>query len=69
MCEATGKKSDIPEDKRKVCPECGGKKVIDGACVCDMEWRGTEREGEWEDCHCAPEKSCPTCMGRGFVHA
>ena len=32
-------------EKRKVCPECNGEKTIQGTCVCDNEWRGTEKEG------------------------
>ncbi len=58
MAEETGK---------KICPECKGKKVIAGACECNMEWRGTEVNGEWNDCQCNEEEGCPICHGEGYV--
>jgi len=57
------------EAKKKVCPECGGKKTLPGTCVCDSEWRGTQRGEDWEDCQCNREETCPLCMGSGFVPA
>lgn len=52
---------------KKICSTCQGKKVIKGICECAMEWRGTQKENEWEDCQCTPELECPTCQGTGFV--
>ena len=55
------------EAKKKVCPECGGKKAVPGTCVCNSEWRGTQSGEEWEDCQCNKDETCPLCMGTGFV--
>jgi len=57
----------MEQDKKKVCPTCEGKKVIEGVCECSMEWRGTQGENGWEDCQCTPEQECPTCHGTGFI--
>ena len=57
----------MADRKEKVCPECNGKKVILGTCVCDSEWRGTQVGNEWEDCHCMPEITCHVCHGTGIV--
>ena len=45
----------------KICPECKGDKKIPGTCVCDMEWRGSRKDDEWEDCQCVDENICPVC--------
>lgn len=57
----------MADEARKVCPECDGKKKISGTCVCDMEWRGSPKGDEWEDCLCTEEETCPACHGTGFV--
>ncbi|MFP3984070.1 MAG: ankyrin [Desulfurivibrionaceae bacterium] len=57
----------MTEQGKMVCPECEGKKVISGTCVCDSEWRGTMVGNEWEDCQCTPEITCPKCQGTGYV--
>ena len=59
----------MSDEARKVCPECGGEKKIGGTCVCDMEWRGSQKGDEWEDCLCTEEEPCPVCQGSGFVPA
>ncbi|MBF0345042.1 MAG: ankyrin [Nitrospirae bacterium] len=50
-----------------VCPECKGKKTIEGDSVCNMEWRGNKPDDELNDCITEPEKECPTCHGRGYI--
>lgn len=55
------------EQEKMVCPECEGRKVVEGTCVCDSEWRGTMVNNEWEDCQCMPGTTCPTCNGTGYV--
>lgn len=57
------------EEKKTVCPDCNGKGQIEGTCVCDSEWRGSQVGDEWEDCHCTPTIPCPTCHGTGYVPA
>jgi hypothetical protein len=57
----------MTQETKKVCPTCQGKKVIEGVCECNMEWRGTQKGDEWEDCQCTPEQECATCSGTGFV--
>jgi len=57
----------MTQQTKKVCPTCQGKKVISGICECSMEWRGTQKGDEWEDCQCTPEQECQTCSGTGFV--
>ena len=57
----------MSEARTKICPDCNGRKEIEGQCVCDNEWRGTEKNGEWEDCHCTPTVPCPTCNGTGYI--
>ena len=55
----------MEKDKTVICPICQGKKVIEGVCECNMEWRGTAVDDGWEDCQCTPEQECPTCHGTG----
>jgi len=57
----------MAEKEKIVCPECKGRKVIPGRCTCNMEWRGTQRGEEWEDCQCNREEKCPVCNGTGYV--
>jgi RecJ-like exonuclease len=52
---------------RKKCPECGGKKIIPGVCECNVEWRGSQVDGEWNECKCTPDIPCPICNGTGFI--
>lgn len=59
----------MSEEKKTVCPDCNGKKEIEGTCVCNSEWRGSQIGDEWEDCHCTPTIPCPTCNGTGSVDA
>lgn len=54
-------------DTNKVCPECNGDKTIAGTCVCDSEWRGTQKGDEWVDCQCTEDEICPVCKGAGYV--
>ena len=54
-------------ETKKTCPECNGEKKIAGTCVCDMEWRGTQKGDEWIDCQCTDEEICPVCQGAGYV--
>ena len=53
--------------EKKVCPACQGKKIITGECVCDMEWRGTQKEDALDDCQCTPDQECSMCSGTGYV--
>ncbi|MEW6518848.1 MAG: ankyrin [Thermodesulfobacteriota bacterium] len=55
------------EKNTSICPTCAGEKVITGTCTCDMEWRGTQEDDNWEDCQCTPEVQCPTCHGTGVI--
>jgi hypothetical protein len=57
----------MTQKNMKICSTCKGKKVIEGICECSMEWRGTQKEDNWEDCQCTPEQECPSCQGTGFV--
>ena len=50
-------------ETKKICPECNGEKKIAGNCVCDMEWRGTQKDDEWADCQCTDEEICPGMSG------
>ena len=52
----------------KVCPECLGKKIVPGNCVCDAEWKGTQNGEEWTECQCSKEEECPICLGTGYVN-
>jgi len=54
-------------ETKKICPECNGGKKIAGTCVCDMEWRGSQKGDEWDDCQCSKEEICPGCQGTGSV--
>jgi hypothetical protein len=56
----------MEKQTKTICPTCQGQKVIEGICQCSSEWRGTEDENGWEDCHCTPELECPACHGTGF---
>ena len=57
-----------PETKN-ICPTCQGKKVLEGVCECDSEWRGSKGDEGWDDCQCTPEQVCTTCQGTGSVEA
>jgi hypothetical protein len=59
----------MADTNMKVCPECNGEKKIAGTCVCDSEWRGTQKGDEWSDCQCTEEEICPVCQGTGYVPA
>lgn len=56
----------MPEETRKPCPTCQGKKVIEGICEADSEWRGGQLGDDAEDIRCTPEQNCPTCAGKGY---
>jgi hypothetical protein len=51
----------------KECPECCGKKIIPGECICNSEWRGTQVGDDWNECQCSPDVPCPNCNGTGVV--
>lgn len=57
----------MTDEKLIECPGCHGKKTVAGNCVCDMEWRGSQKGESWDDCLCAEEEICPTCNGSGLV--
>ena len=57
----------MADEINKICPECNGEKKIPGICTCDMEWRGTQKDEEWNDCQCTDEEICPGCQGTGYV--
>jgi len=57
----------MTQKSKQVCPTCQGEKVVKGTCECNMEWRGSQIDDEWEDCRCMPELECPTCLGSGYV--
>jgi hypothetical protein len=54
-------------ESKIMCPRCGGKKVVDGNCECNSEWRGSDGEDGWGDCRCEPEQVCPDCNGTGII--
>lgn len=54
-------------EETKICERCNGKKVVSGQCECAMEWRGTQKGDQWEDCQCTPEEECPACHGTGYI--
>ena len=54
-------------ETNKICPECNGEKTVAGRCVCDMEWRGSQKDESWEDCKCTEKETCPVCRGTGSV--
>ncbi|MCB2184200.1 MAG: hypothetical protein KQH63_19415 [Desulfobulbaceae bacterium] len=58
-----------PGEGEKICPECKGEKTIKGVCTCDMEWRGSKKGDEWDDCQCTPDTTCHYCNGTGVVNA
>ena len=55
----------MENETNKICPVCQGKKVVQGICECNMEWRGTQTGDNWEDCQCTPEEVCVSCHGTG----
>lgn len=55
-------------DKKMTCPTCLGKKILEGSCECNSEWRGTGDDENVDDCQCAPDVPCPTCSGTGFIN-
>jgi len=55
------------QEQTETCPECKGKKVVDGVCICDREWLGTQVGDVWDDCRCAKEEECSLCNGRGYI--
>lgn len=57
----------MAEKEKMVCPECEGRKVIKGTCVCDDEWRGSHTNTGFDECQCMPETTCPNCNGTGYV--
>ena len=57
----------MAQKNMKICPICQGEKVVEGVCECAMEWRGTQKGDDWEDCQCTPEQQCTACQGTGFV--
>ena len=61
-------KEDImTQEKNVTCPSCQGKKILSGTCECNMEWRGTQKGDDWEDCQCTPDIECSNCHGTGYV--
>ena len=61
--------ASMSEDKKQLCTACAGKKVLKGECVCDMEWRGSGKGDDWEECQCTPDWECTVCSGTGYVDA
>ncbi len=57
----------MAEKKQMKCPQCQGSKTTAGTCECTAEWRGTDIDGEWNDCQCERESACPLCGGSGVV--
>ncbi|MCB2182435.1 MAG: ankyrin [Desulfobulbaceae bacterium] len=68
MCKSTQDKNDKTAGE-KICPECNGEKIIKGICTCDMEWRGSNKEDDWEDCQCTPDTTCHLCNGKGVIQS
>lgn len=56
----------MPEQEKRPCPTCQGKKVIEGICEVSSEWRGNDRGDSLEDGQCTPDQDCPTCHGKGY---
>ena len=61
---------------RKMCPNCMGKKTIDGVCEVSPEWEGIKTPDQ-EVCTsdnvcagqlCTPDAICPVCNGKGYVN-
>ena len=57
----------MEQKTENTCPTCQGKKIIEGVCECNMEWRGNKSDDGWDDCQCTPDQECLTCHGTGFV--
>lgn len=51
------------EGKNEACPTCMGKKIIEGRCETNSEWKGKNDDGQV----CTPDNTCPTCKGKGYV--
>ena len=51
------------EGKNEACPTCMGKKIIEGKCEANSEWKGKNNDGQV----CTPDNTCPTCKGKGYV--
>ncbi len=59
---------EIKVMKSKItCTRCNGKKIIEGNCECNMEWRSSGDNDYWDDCKCDPDQECPECKGTGFI--
>lgn len=52
-------------EERTPCPTCQGKKVIEGVCEANSEWRGSSDDMQ-DDVQCTPDQVCPTCNGKGY---
>lgn len=52
-------------EERTPCPTCQGKKVIEGVCEANSEWRGSSEDMQ-DDVQCTPDQVCPTCNGKGY---
>ena len=57
----------MEQKKKETCSACQGKKIIEGVCECNTEWRGNQNDNEWEDCQCTPDQECPECQGKGYI--
>ncbi|MDK9706501.1 MAG: ankyrin [Desulforhopalus sp.] len=54
-----------PKNNPTPCPTCQGKKMIEGVCEVNSEWRGSGGELS-NDTQCTPDQVCPTCKGKGY---
>ncbi len=52
-------------EERTSCPTCQGKKIIEGTCEANSEWRGSSDDMQ-DDVQCTPDQVCPTCKGKGY---
>ncbi|MDA3916593.1 MAG: ankyrin [Deltaproteobacteria bacterium] len=52
---------------KTICKRCNGRKIIEGHCECNMEWRSSGDGDYWDDCICEPDLECPDCKGTGFI--
>ena len=55
----------MTEEKKVPCPTCQGKKIIEGVCEANSEWRG-QGDDMTDDVQCTPDQVCPTCNGKGY---